>query len=109
MGSVSIGTVTWVVVNRTWFAGQGGQEVEQAAEAAVGPPGRVALYDALAWAAAERRSGVTGLSGAGGFWSGEGERRPGLARVSGEVAGEHAGQHVGADAFFQPAEDGPQV
>jgi len=23
----------------------------------------------LAWAAAERRAGVTGLSGAGGFWS----------------------------------------
>ena len=40
---------------------------------------------------------------------GEGERRPGLAQVPGQVAGEHADQHVGFDPVFEPVPDGPQV
>jgi hypothetical protein len=43
VGSVSIGKVTWVPVNRTWFAAQGGEVVQQAAEAAVEVPGWVVL------------------------------------------------------------------
>jgi hypothetical protein len=52
--------------------------LEQAAEAAVGPAGRVVLAEALAWAAAERRAGATGLSVLGGFSS---------VKVSGAQAG----------------------
>ena len=69
VGSVSIGMVTWVPVVPDLVAGQGGQVLEQASEAVVGLPGGVEWYDALAWAAAERRAGVTGLPGTGGFWS----------------------------------------
>ena len=47
-------------------AGQGGQVLEQAAEAAVAAAGRV---EALAWARVERRAGATGFSCRGGFSS----------------------------------------
>src|SRR6185312_11942369 len=40
---------------------------------------------------------------------GEGQRRPCLAQVPGQVAGEHADQHVRFDAFFEPVEHRPQV
>jgi hypothetical protein len=50
-------------------AGQRGQVLDQAAEAAVGRPAGSYWPEALAWAAAERRAGATGLSGAGGSWS----------------------------------------
>jgi hypothetical protein len=38
VGSVSMGMVTWVPVNRTWLRAQDGQVLQQAAEAAVGCP-----------------------------------------------------------------------
>ena len=90
-------------------AGQGGQVLQQAAEAAVGPPGRVALAGrfGLGGRGAAGRGDRVFLRGR--VLVGEGERRLGLAQVPGEVAGEHADQHVGADAFFQPVEHGPQV
>ena len=58
-----------------------------------------------------RRSGGRGdrASLAGRVLVGEGQRRPRLAEVPGQVAGQHADQHVGFDTFFQPVEDRPQV
>jgi hypothetical protein len=50
-------------------AGQGGQVVDQAAEAAVGAAARVVLMGGFGEAAAERPAGATGFSGAGGLWS----------------------------------------
>jgi len=49
-------------------AGQGGQVLEQAAEAVVGPAGSC-WREALAWAWPERRAGAPGLAGAGGLSS----------------------------------------
>src|SRR5208337_434255 len=90
-------------------AGQGGQVLEQAAEAVVRAAGPVVLAGGLGL----RRGGAPG----GGdrvvlrrrVLVGVGQRRPGPAQVPGEVAGEHADQHVRLDAFFQAVEDGPQV
>ena len=43
VGSASIAMVTWVPVLPDLVAGQGGQVLQQAAEAAAGLPGRVVL------------------------------------------------------------------
>ena len=50
-------------------AGQGGQVLDQAAEAVVGAAGRFVLAGGLGLRRAERRAGVTGLSCEGGSWS----------------------------------------
>jgi hypothetical protein len=45
--------------------------------------------------------------GAGGrVLVGEGQRRPGLVQVPGEIAGEHADQHVAADSVLEPVAAG---
>src|SRR5207302_10389619 len=90
-------------------AGQGGQVVQQAAEAAVGAAGRVVLAGGLGPGGCGAAGLGDGVLGDGRVLVGEGERRPGPAQVPGEVAGEHADQHVGLDAFFQVVEDGPRV
>ena len=70
--------VEGAVADGDGVAGQGGQVVEQAAEAAVRAGRSWSCWrEALAWAAAERRAGATGLSGAGGCLVGEGQRGPG--------------------------------
>jgi hypothetical protein len=90
-------------------AGQGGQVLQQAAEAVIGLPGLVVLVRGLGLGGrgAAGRGDRAGRGGRG--LAGEGQRRPRLAEVPGQVAGEHADQDVGADAFLQPVEHRPQV
>src|SRR5277367_194651 len=90
-------------------AGQGGEVLQQAAEAAVGLPGRVVLAGGLGLGGRGAAAWGDGAGRGGRVLVGEGQRGPGPAQVPGQVAGEHADQHVGPDAFLEPVEDGPQV
>jgi len=90
-------------------AGQGGQVLEQAAEAVVGLPGRVVLAGGLGLRGRRSAGGCDGVVPPGRVLIGEGQGRPGVSQVPGEVAGEHADQHVRLDAFLQPEEHRPQV
>src|SRR6266508_6955224 len=62
-------------------AGEGGQVVEQAAEAAVGVPVLVVLAGGLGPGVGGALGGGDGVVALGCCLVGEGERRPGLARV----------------------------
>ena len=57
VGSVSIGTSDLGAGEPDLVAGQGGEVLQQAAEAGVGLPGGSCWQEALAWAAAERLAG----------------------------------------------------
>src|SRR5579871_2350521 len=76
-------------------AGEGGQVLDQAAEAAVGLPGRVVLAGGLGLGGRGAAGCGDGAGRGGRVLVGEGERGPGPAQVPGQVAGEHADQHVG--------------
>src|SRR5262249_59248114 len=82
---------------------------EGAAEAAVGPAGRVVLAGGLGLRGGGAAGGSDGVRGGGRVLVGEGQRRPGPAQVPDQVAAEHADQHVGFDALFEPVEDRAQV
>ena len=70
VGSVSTGTVTAVLVNRTWLRARVARCSSSPRKLRQGPARAVSrCREALAWAAAERRAGATGFSGAGGFSS----------------------------------------
>ena len=109
VGSVSMGTVAAGAGEPDLVAGQGGQVGEQAAEAAVGAAGAVALAGGLGLGGGRAAGGGDRVAWRGRVLVGEGQRRPGLAQVPGQVGGEHADQHVGLDAFFEPVEDRAQV
>src|SRR5580704_5108741 len=59
-------------------AGQGGQVVQQAAEAAVGPPGLVVLGGGLGLGGGRAAGGRDRAGLGGGFLVGAGQRRPRL-------------------------------
>ncbi len=90
-------------------AGQGGQVLQQSAEAAVGAAGGIALAGGLGLGGGGAAGGGDRAGRGGRVLVGEGERRPRFAEVPGQVAGQHADQHVGPDAFFEVVADGPQV
>ena len=69
VGSVSIAMVTWVPVYRTWLRVRVARCSSRPRKLRYGRPAGSCWYDALAWAAAERRAGATGLAGTGGSWS----------------------------------------
>ena len=108
VGSVSIGTATSVPVNRTWLRVKVARCSSRARKLRISD-GRVVLARGLGLGAGGTAGGGDRAGRGGRVLVGEGERRPCLARVPGEVAGEHADQHVGPGAFFEPVEDGPQV
>ena len=98
VGSVSTGSGGVGAGEPDLVAGQGRQVLQQAAEAAVGPPGRVVLAGGLGLGPG-RPAGRGHRAGRDGrVLVGEGQRRPGPAQVPGQVAAEHADQHVGPDA-----------
>ncbi len=83
--------------------------VEQAAEAVAGAAVLVVLAGCLGPGAWRTGGGADGVAPAGRVLVGVGQGCPGTAQVPDQVAGEHADQDVGADAFFEPVVDGPQV
>src|SRR5207253_10805608 len=77
-------------------AGEGGQVVDQVAEAVGGLPGGGGLVRGLVLGGGGAGGGGDGVVPGGRVLVGVGEWRPGLAQVPGQVAGEQADQHVAA-------------
>ena len=79
--------------------GQGGQVIQQAAEAAVGLPGQVVLAGRLGLGSGAAEGGGDRVSGASGFSSVKVSGAQILAQLPGQVAGQYADQYVGPDVF----------
>ncbi len=88
-------------------AGQGGEVVEQAREAAQRIAKFVVLGGGLGVGVGGALGGGDGVVPLGWVFVGECHWGPGLAQVPDEVAGEHADQHVGFDAVVEAVVDGP--
>ena len=105
VGSASMGDVGVGAVVADLVAGEGGQVVEQAAEAAERVAVGVVFAGGLGVGVGGALGGGDGVVALGWVFVGEGQRRPGLAQVPDEVAGEHADQHVGVDAVVEAVVD----
>jgi hypothetical protein len=75
-------------------AGQGGEVVEEAAEAAEGPAAGAGVGGGLGVGVRGAAGGGDGVVPGGGLLVGVGERCVGGAQVPGEVGGKHADEHV---------------
>ncbi len=87
-------------------AGEGGQVIEQVAEASYRVASRVVFgggFGVCSWGALRGGDGVVPMRRC---FVGECQWRPGLAQVPDEVAGQHADQHVGFDAVLEAVVDG---
>ena len=109
VGSASMGTSVPVSLVADLVAGEGGQVVEQAAEAAQWVAGGVVFAGGLGVGVGGALRGCDGVVALGWVFVGECQWRPGLAQVPDQVAGEHADQHVGFDAVVEAVVDGAQV
>src|SRR5271166_1194075 len=103
-GHLGVGAVVADLV-----AGEGGQVIEQAAEAAQRVSVGVVTGGRLGLGVGGAVRGGDGVVAGGWVLVGEGHRRPGLAQVPDQVAGQHADQHVGFDPVFEAVVDRAQV
>jgi len=90
-------------------AGEGGEVVDEAAEATHDLPVGAGVGCGLGVCVRGAAGRGDGVGSGGWLFVGVGEGGQGLAQVPGEVGGEHADQHVGADPVLQPVVDGAQV
>ena len=109
VGSVSTGTVTAVLVNRTWLRARVARCSTSPRKLRQGRAGGIALPGGFGLGGGGAAGGSDRVLRGRRVLVGEGQRRPRFTEVPGQVAGQHADQHVRPDAAFEPAEHRPQV